>query len=67
MDDFGYDFDYTTEWQEVEFTLSGQDEIVWEGLLRDIRLTFNLDRNEAGCRPGQRMRWSGALRSTGSS
>ena len=31
MDDFGYDFDYTTEWQEVEFTLSGQDEIVWAG------------------------------------
>ena len=41
------DFDYTTEWQEVEFTLSGQDEIVWAGLLRDIRLRFSLDRNEA--------------------
>ena len=51
MDDFGCDFDYTTEWQEVEFTLSGQDEIVWEGLLRDIRLTFNLDLNEAGMPP----------------
>ena len=26
---------------------SGQDEIAWEGLLRDIRLHFSLDRNEA--------------------
>ena len=41
------DFVYTTEWQEVEFSLSGQDEIVWAGLLRDIRLRFSLDRNEA--------------------
>ena len=41
------DFVYTTEWQEVEFTLSGQDEIVWAGLLRDIRLHFSLDLNEA--------------------
>jgi len=41
------DFAYTTEWQEVEFSLSGQDEIVWAGLLRDIRLHFSLDRNEA--------------------
>ena len=41
------DFVYTTEWQEVEFALSGQDEIVWAGLLRDIRLRFRLDRNEA--------------------
>ena len=41
------DFAYTTEWQEVEFTLSGQDEIIWAGLLRDIRLSFSLDRNEA--------------------
>ena len=40
------DFAYTTEWQEVEFTLSGQDEIVWAGLLRDIRLLFRLDQNE---------------------
>ena len=36
-------FVYTTEWQEVEFSLVGQDEIVWEGLLRDIRLSFGLD------------------------
>ena len=41
------DFAYTTEWQEVEFTLSGQDEVVWAGLLRDIRLLFRLDQNEA--------------------
>ena len=36
-------FVYTTEWQEVEFSLAGQDEIVWEGLLKDIRLSFGLD------------------------
>ena len=41
------DLVYTTEWQEVEFALSGEDEIVWAGLLRDIRLHFVLDRNEA--------------------
>ena len=41
------DFVYTAEWQEVEFILSGQDEIVWAGLLRDIRLHFNLDRRES--------------------
>ncbi len=41
------DFVYTAEWQEVEFILSGQDEIVWAGLLRDIRLHFSLDRNGA--------------------
>ena len=39
------DFVYTTEWQEVEFSFVGQDEVVWEGLLRDIRLSFFLDRN----------------------
>ena len=36
-------FVYTTEWQEVEFSLIGQDESVWEGLLKDIRLGFRLD------------------------
>lgn len=41
------DLAYTTEWQEVEFSLSGQEEVVWEGLLRDIRLHFVLDRNDA--------------------
>ena len=40
------DFVYTTEWQEVEFSFIGQDEVMWEGLLRDIRLNFVLDRNE---------------------
>ena len=40
------DFVYTTEWQEVEFSFVGEDEVVWEGLLRDIRLNFILDWNE---------------------
>ena len=40
------DFVYTTEWQEVEFSFVGEDEVVWEGLLRDIRLNFVLDWNE---------------------
>ena len=40
------DFVYTTEWQEVEFSFVGQDEVMWEDLLRDIRLNFILDRNE---------------------
>ena len=40
------DFVYTTEWQEIEFSFIGQDEVMWEGLLRDIRLNFILDRNE---------------------
>ena len=40
------DFVYTTEWQEVEFSFVGQDEVMWEGLLRDIRLIFYLDQNE---------------------
>ena len=48
-------FVYTTEWQEVEFTLpesdgevAPDDREVWEGLLRDIRLTFHLDWGERG-------------------
>ena len=40
------DFVYTTEWQEVEFSFLGRDEVVWEDLLRDIRLNFFLDWNE---------------------
>ena len=36
-------FVYTTEWQEVEISLAGHDEKVWEGLLRDIRLSFDLE------------------------
>ena len=46
-------FVYTTEWQEVEVTLpesdgevAPNDAKVWEGLLRDIRLTFSLDWGE---------------------
>ena len=48
-------FVYTTEWQEVEFTLpesdgeiAPDDREVWEGLLRDIRLGFSLDWGERG-------------------
>ena len=48
-------FVYTTEWQEVEFTLpesdgaiAPDDRQVWEGLLRDIRLSFHLDWGERG-------------------
>ena len=40
------DFVYTTEWQEVEFSFVGEDAVMWEGLLRDIRLSFVLDQNE---------------------
>ena len=46
---------YTTEWQEVEVTLpvsdgevTPHDVKVWEGLLRDIRLSFGLDQGEIG-------------------
>ena len=38
---------YTTEWQEVVLVLAGRDEKRWEGLLKDIRLGFNLDLSEA--------------------
>ena len=38
----GRDFVYTTEWQEVDISLADQDEKIWEGLLRDIRLSFVL-------------------------
>ena len=48
-------FSYTTEWQEVEFTLpeadgeiAPDDREVWEGLLQDIRLSFHLDWGERG-------------------
>ena len=48
-------FVYTTEWQEVEFTLpesdgeiAPDDREVWEGILRDIRLGFSLDWGERG-------------------
>ena len=48
-------FAYTTEWQEVEFTLpesdgeiAPDDREVWEGLLQDIRLNFRLEWGEIG-------------------
>ncbi len=48
-------FGYTTEWQEVEFTLpesdgeiAPDDREVWEGLLQDIRLNFHLEWGEMG-------------------
>ena len=48
-------FGYTTEWQEVEFTLPESDGViapddreVWEGLLQDIRLNFHLEWGEMG-------------------
>ena len=34
---------YTTEWQEMVISLADQDEKMWEGLLKDIRLSFLLD------------------------
>ncbi len=34
---------YTTEWQELVLSLAGQDETIWEGLLKDIQLSFMLD------------------------
>ena len=37
---------YTTEWQELVVVLAGRDEKRWEGLLKDIRLSFSLDRSE---------------------
>ena len=38
---------YTTEWQEVVVVLAGRDDKRWEGILKDIRLGFSLDRWEA--------------------
>ncbi len=37
---------YTTEWQEVVLSLAGQDEKIWEGLLKDIQLSFVLDEED---------------------
>ena len=41
-------FVYTTEWQVGEFILPSleDDEKVWAGLLRDIRLSFSLDQSD---------------------
>lgn len=33
---------YTTEWQEVVIALGHQDATIWEGLLKDIQLSFVL-------------------------
>ena len=41
---FAQEIVYTTEWQEVVISLAGQDEKIWEGLLKDIQLSFTLDR-----------------------
>ena len=43
---FPQDIVYTTEWQEVVISLSGRDKKKWEGRLKDIRLSFSLDRSE---------------------
>ena len=40
------DIVYTTEWQEVTISLADQDEKIWDGLLKDIQLSFGLDREE---------------------
>ena len=42
------DFVYTTEWQEVEIGLANRSRDVWDGMLRDIRLSFSLDQGETG-------------------
>ena len=47
---------YTTEWQEVVIALGHQDETIWEGLLKDIQLSFVLDRAEAS-QSGELVRW----------
>ena len=43
---------YTTEWQEVVFSLVGQDD--WKGWLKDIRLSFSLDDGEPSA---ETVRW----------
>ena len=42
------DFVYTTEWQEVEIDLASHRKALWDGMVRDIRLSFSLDRSETG-------------------
>ena len=60
------DIVYTTEWQEIVVSLAGQDEKIWEGLLKDIRLRFfSIQRQTLG-RRRMWLRLSG-LRLTGSS
>ena len=40
---FAPDILYTTEWQELVLSLAGSDETIWEGLLKDIQLSFFLN------------------------
>ena len=40
------DFVFTAEWQEVEISITDQDEVLWDGALRDIRLSFYLDQGQ---------------------
>ena len=47
---------YTTEWQEVVIALGNQDETTWEGLLKDIQLSFVLERAEAS-QAGELVKW----------
>ena len=42
------DFVFTAEWQEVEISIADQNEVLWDGALRDVRLSFYLDRGETG-------------------
>ena len=46
---------YTTEWQEVGLSLVGQEEKTWEGLLKDIRLSFSLDGGDPSADPSAEM------------
>ena len=47
---------YTTEWQEEVIALGDQDETTWEGLLKDIQLSFVLERAEAS-QAGELVKW----------
>ncbi len=47
---------YTTEWQEVVIALGHQDATIWEGLLKDIQLSFVLDSVEAS-QEGELVKW----------
>ena len=47
---------YTTEWQEEVIALGHQDETIWEGLLKDIRLSFVLEQAEAS-QAGELVKW----------
>ena len=47
---------YTTEWQEMVIALGHQDETTWEGLLKDIQLSFVLERAEAS-QAGELVKW----------